>query len=140
MVTSRTLLAVLSLTAGICWIHGPSAAADSSGSPIPPDLGSDQPAVGPIPDGGNCAQQFWLYGGRGTTRTICDGPVQDDGSWTRCRNFYSPEKDIYVAPIDDQKGSQQYYFPELDIYECYPVTPDTVLPDEPGWIPPGPPP
>ena len=24
----------------------------------------------------------------------------------------------------------------LNIYECYTVTPDTVLPDEPGWIDP----
>ncbi|TXH08022.1 MAG: hypothetical protein E6R04_11695 [Spirochaetes bacterium] len=86
-----------------------------------------------------CVQQPWWYGsvGRMTTRTICDGPQQADGSWRRCREFYAA---AYIAPgyWISYGWSGSYYppraVPEFRAVECYPVTPATVLPDEPEWV------
>jgi hypothetical protein len=88
-----------------------------------------------------CVQQPWLYGGlfgRMTTRTICDGPLRPDGSWERNRSFYAPS---YYKPVSCSWGryggscSGGYQVPEFYTgIETYTVTPDTVLPDEPGWI------
>lgn len=88
-----------------------------------------------------CVQQFWMVGLRATTRTICDGPVQPDGSWMRARQFYAP---AYVtnARTNCYGGGYNVYcttYPprqiaEFDQQEVYPVTPQTVLPDEPGHI------
>lgn len=85
----------------------------------------------PLP--GNCVQQYWLYGLRGTTRTICDGPMAADGSWQRAREFYGP---AFWSP-----GYCSYYYCSLgypvaafDKVDVYRVTPDTVLPDEPGYV------
>ena len=84
----------------------------------------------------HCIQEFWLYGGlfgRGTTRTICDGPIQPDGSWRRARNFYDSERYIpaYCSRYSCRGGYWLNVFDKTDIYW---VTPDTVLPDEPGHI------
>lgn len=87
-----------------------------------------------------CVQQYWLYGGlwgRGTTRTICDGPIQPNGSWLRARQFYDGER--YV-PVSCSWGTYSgscsggYWLREFDKRDTYWVTPDTVLPDEPGHI------
>jgi hypothetical protein len=92
-----------------------------------------------------CVSQPWLYGGllgRWTSRIICDGPRRPDGSWTRAREFYAP---AYVAPARSScyggyySSSCTFYpahvVPEFQIGpETYPVTDDTVLPDEPGYI------
>lgn len=84
-----------------------------------------------------CVSQFWMYGLRGTTRTLCDGPVRADGSWMRIRQFYAPRR--YV-PMTCNWGSYGgscyggYWLEEFDKRDTYPVTPDTVLPDEPGHI------
>lgn len=90
-------------------------------------------------DTGGCVSQPWWYGsvGRMTTRTICDGPQQVDGSWRRCREFYAA---AYTAPgyWTSYGWGGSYYppraVPEFRTVECYPVTPATVLPDEPEWV------
>lgn len=88
----------------------------------------------------NCVQQYWLYGGllgRGTTRTICDGPIQADGSWTRLREFYDGERYVPVRCNFGTYGGScygGYWLNEFDKVDKYIVTADTVLPDEPGHI------
>ena len=103
----------------------PPAAGDASGTYIPYGL-TDR-----------CVSDYFLYGTRGTTRYLCDEPLQADGSWERCRSFFSPEK-YRAGSIDGQDGNPggEGSLPELNIHECYTVTPDTVLPDEPDWIDP----
>lgn len=89
---------------------------------------------------GNCVQQPWLYGGllgRMTTRTICDSPIRADGSWDRSREFYAQSYYVpYHCNFNSYGGScgGDYTVPVFDLYDTYPVTPDTVLPDEPGHI------
>lgn len=89
----------------------------------------------------NCHQQPWLYGGlfgRMTTRTLCDGPIRDDGSWLRHRNFYSAS---YYKPYScswsygSGSCSGGYQVAEFDTgVDEYVVTPETVLADEPGHL------
>lgn len=92
------------------------------------------PARADVP---GCVQQYWLYGLRGTTRTICDGPVRADGSWTRARSFYAPS---YWAPVNcystrySTSCTGGYPVAEFNKEDVYTVTDATVLPDEPGWI------
>lgn len=87
-----------------------------------------------------CVQQPWWYGSalRQTTRTICDGPIQADGSWTRARNFYSASYWVpYTCTWNRWGGycSGGYWMPVFNTgVETYAVTPDTILPDEPGHI------
>lgn len=89
-----------------------------------------------------CVSQYWLYGGlfgRGTTRTICDGPIRPDGSWTRAREFYDPARYVPMTCSWGTYGGSctgGYWLNEFDLVDSYVVTPDTVLPDEPGWIAP----
>ena len=66
----------------------PPAAGDASGTYIPYGL-TDR-----------CVSDYFLYGTRGTTRYLCDEPLQADGSWERCRSFFSPEK--YRAGSPDE--------------------------------------
>lgn len=90
----------------------------------------------------NCVQQPWLYNGlfgRWTTRTICDGPIQPDGSWMRGREFYADETYVpFRCSFGTYSGSCSggYWLGEFDKVDKYRVTPDTVLPDEPGHIQP----
>lgn len=94
------------------------------------------PRAGAAPLPANCQQQPWWRGEafRLTTRTLCDGPIQADGSWTRARNFYA--NSYYVPWRCDRYGcTGDYWVPVFDTgVETYRVTPDTVLPDEPGHI------
>lgn len=118
------LLAAIAVAAGSLIGLAPPAAGDASGTYIPYGL-TDR-----------CVSEYFLYGTRGTTRYLCDGPLQEDGSWERCRSFFSPEKYWVTSNSDDDNPLIEGSLPELNIYECYTVTPDTVLPDEPGWIDP----
>ena len=106
------------------------------------------PAVGhadPGPTAGptmGCEVIHWGAFGN-DRRKVCDGPLQPDGSWQRIRTVFTPERDTPVScdsnPYHPENGSQCHggYRPEaLQSQEAYPVTPDTVLPDEPGWLPP----
>ena len=99
-------------------------------------LASPRACADPLPP--NCVQQYWLYGLRGTTRTLCDGPIRADGSWERRRNFYADTRYVPVTCSWTRWGggcSGGYTLPVFDTgIESYIVTPATVLPDEPGHI------
>ena len=81
-----------------------------------------------------CVQQPWMIFLRMTMRTICDGPLQPDGSWIRRRLFYAPETYVPVS-CSRYSCTGGYWLNEYVDLEEYPVNPGTVLPDEPGWIP-----
>lgn len=91
---------------------------------------------------GRCQTGLWgfLFSQR---RELCDGPVHADGSWLRRRVIYVPAHNVplscstyggglYFASTTCSGGYFQPYA-EVD-REIYPVTPDTVLPDEPGHL------
>jgi hypothetical protein len=90
--------------------------------------------------GMGCESIHWGFLGS-QLRTICDGPMQPDGSWQRARIVCVP---AHYVPVTCSSGT--YYsscsggYNVWDTYvakESYVVTPDTVLPDEPAWLPPG---
>lgn len=93
-------------------------------------------------DAPGCVTQFWLIPFQSNTRTLCDGPIQADGSWLRGREFWSPA--YTTAARSSCSGSYSYrsctYYPERFVsrrsngVERYVVTPETVLADEPGHI------
>ncbi|HPE52978.1 MAG TPA: hypothetical protein PK852_02565 [Mesotoga prima] len=87
------------------------------------------------PIGEGCVSDFWMWQGlRTASRMICDGDRAADGSWERRRGFFD---DPYYVPFRCSRYScwGGYWVPELKVMESYRVTDDTVLPDEPGWIP-----
>lgn len=94
----------------------------------------------PIPP--NCQQVPWGFLGS-QRRAICDGPIRPDGSWMRRRVEGVPAH--YQNASSSCSGGAYYsnctYYPggwvaEYDTDdETYVVTPDTVLPDEPGHLP-----
>ncbi|QBI97122.1 hypothetical protein SEA_CHILL_58 [Mycobacterium phage Chill] len=74
-------------------------------------------------------------------RTICDGPRRPDGSWDRTRREWTP---AHMA--GGYCSGSRYFVSCTPSYwvnestqrlETYPVTDATVLPGEPGWLPPG---
>jgi hypothetical protein len=74
------------------------------------------------------------------TRSICDGPLQPDGSWVRFRMIWVPAHEV---PISTSCGTYSCttrggYWQDEQVFEKvkYPVTPQTVVPGEPGWLPP----
>lgn len=97
------------------------------------------PAAAALPPG--CQSQPWGFLGT-QTRQICDGPVQGDGGWWRQRiigwpaHYANASSSCYGGTYS---SSCTYYpggfVPEQDVdNETYRVTPDTVLPDEPGHL------
>ncbi|WP_233152654.1 hypothetical protein [Mycobacterium sp. NS-7484] len=77
-------------------------------------------------------------------RTICDGPKQADGSWKRFRQLWTPAHYVplrtscygtYTISCTTSGG----YHVDDQIWEemTYVVFDHNVLPDEPGWLPPG---
>lgn len=92
-------------------------------------------------DPANCQTVLWGFLGS-QDRTLCDGPVYADGSWMRRRIVWTPAH--YVPLVTNCYGGRYYtsctttggYPVDLHVWsdETYPVTPDTVLPDEPGHI------
>ncbi|OBI95582.1 hypothetical protein [Mycobacterium sp. 1465703.0] len=124
MSTKTTIIAAISgaLVAGALAAAGPAHAA--------PD-----PSVGP-----NCDTVPWgfLFSQR---RTICDGPVHADGSWDRKRSIWTP---AHTVPITTNCYGSSYvtctttggqFVPfTINDQQIYPVTPENVLPDEPGHL------
>lgn len=80
-----------------------------------------------------CVRQYWLYGLRGTIRTICDGPINPDGGWMRLRNFHDDSRYIPLSCYR-YSCSGGYWLREFDKEDVYYVLPSNVLPDEPGHI------
>lgn len=75
-------------------------------------------------------------------RGICDGPVQRDGSWMRHRIVAVPAHSMPVftscsggtyTTFCTTSGGGFMPYTELD-NEWYRVTPDTVPPNEPGYL------
>jgi hypothetical protein len=96
----------------------------------------------PAPNTANCkTEPFGFLGSQ--RRTLCDGPISSDGSWSRERTIWIPAH--YSMPICTARGGGSYssytncsggYLvnERLVSNETYPVRPDTVLPDEPGHL------
>ncbi|MET0704607.1 MAG: hypothetical protein ABWY93_33585 [Mycobacterium sp.] len=102
---------------------------------------SSQAQMAPSP-GMGCETVHWGFLGF-DRRQICDGSKQADGTWQRTRTVFTPS---YVKPLTCNSSSSGtlvqctggYAVPETtQTQESYVVAPDTVLPDEPGWLPPG---
>jgi hypothetical protein len=89
------------------------------------------------PNTPNCKTDRWGFLGS-QRRTLCDGPITSDGSWSRQRTIWRPAS---YTPYNCSSGSSYstctggYFIPEREISnDTYPVRPDTVLPDEPGHL------
>jgi hypothetical protein len=103
----------------------------------------DAPSLGgPAHVGPDCQTDPWGFLGS-QRRTLCDGPISSDGSWSRERTIWAPAH--YSTPICSYRGGSSsssytscsggYFVNERLIgNETYPVRPDTVLPDEPGHL------
>jgi len=101
---------------------------------------ASQAQVVPNP-GVGCETVHWGFLGS-DRRQICDGPKQADGSWQRTRTVYTPSHAVPLSCSSSSWGlltcSGGNVVPETTrTQESYPVTAETVLPDEPGWLPPG---
>lgn len=88
-----------------------------------------------------CQDDFKLILFQSTRRSICDGELRADGSWLRAREFYTP---AHWVPLSTSCYGTYYisctssggYYQERTSkgVETYVVTPETVLPDEPGHL------
>jgi hypothetical protein len=96
------------------------------------------------PTTANCKTDLWGFLGS-QRRTLCDGPISADGSWSRERTIWQPAgfstSSCYGGGYGGGRWSSGhycsggYFTPERQISnETYPVRPDTVLPDEPGHL------
>ncbi|AGT14066.1 hypothetical protein PAPYRUS_56 [Mycobacterium phage Papyrus] len=74
-------------------------------------------------------------------RTICDGPRRPDGSWERLRLIWTPAGYVprytYCGSYTCSSSGGYYREETLQGKETYVVFDHNVLPDEPGWLPPG---
>uniref|UniRef100_A0AAU8GRR5 CDGP domain-containing protein n=1 Tax=Mycobacterium phage Pharb TaxID=3136626 RepID=A0AAU8GRR5_9VIRU len=87
-----------------------------------------------------CKVDLWGFLGS-SRRLICDGPLQPDGSWMRSREFYVPAHHVPLRTTCSGSYSVTCtttggYFQERqsDGIEVYPVTPATLLGDEPPHL------
>jgi hypothetical protein len=74
-------------------------------------------------------------------RTLCDGQISSDGSWSRERTIWvpahrTPETCISSGDYHSLSFCSGGYWVDhrLVSNETYPVRPETVLPDEPGHV------
>lgn len=71
-------------------------------------------------------------------RTLCDGPMLADGSWMRARVVWVPAHQVPFRCTYSRYSSSCSggYFVDDSVIsaEEYPVRPETVLPDEPGYL------
>ena len=97
------------------------------------------PAANAVAPG--CVSQPWAFLGS-QTRQLCDGPIGADGSWMRHRIVgragywsYPHTSCSYGSYSSNCTSYPGGWVPEYDSNdEWYVVTPNTVLPDEPGHI------
>jgi hypothetical protein len=95
----------------------------------------------PVPGQPNCDRVPWGFLGY-QVRAICDGPIQPDGSWERARVTAIPAHYSPATSSCSGGGYSTYctYYPggyvdtQILDNETYIVTPETVLPDEPGHL------
>ena len=102
------------------------------------DTGAAAPDfASPAQANANCKTELWGFLGS-QRRTLCDGPISSDGSWSRERTIWVPAHNTMSTCF----GTRFYtscsggYFVDQHLVsnETYPVRPDTVLPDEPGHL------
>jgi hypothetical protein len=88
----------------------------------------------------NCIAQPWGFLGS-QRRVMCDSPIQPDASWMRSRTIWTPAHQIpshtscygkYSVSCDTWGGG--WVDDVINSDDTYPVTPDTVPPDEPGHL------
>lgn len=88
-----------------------------------------------------CESIKWGFLGS-QTRVICDGPIRSDGSWMRERVIGVPAHYVNASSSCSHSSysSNCTFYPggwvddRIQSDETYLVTPDTVLPDEPGHL------
>ena len=88
-----------------------------------------------------CKTEPWGFLGS-QRRTLCDGPISKDGSWSRERTIWVPAHQTMYSCLNSPGRSYSstncsggYWVDQrLVSNETYPVRPDTVLPDEPGHL------
>jgi hypothetical protein len=108
------------------------------------DDNAPAPAFAGAPRAGAiCKTEPWGFLGS-QRRTLCDGPISSDGSWSRERTIWMPAHFDRPTCYSSGVGSRDYsrtncfggYWvnERLVNNETYPVRPDTVLPDEPGHL------
>ncbi|MBE5453531.1 hypothetical protein E3G52_000395 [Mycobacteroides abscessus] len=78
-----------------------------------------------------CQSQPWGFMGS-QTRIICDEPIRRDGTWMRTRAIVWPSRWVPLRCNYSCWGG--YWTEPGGSKETYPVTADTVLPDEPGHL------
>jgi hypothetical protein len=96
---------------------------------------------GPTQAGAICKTERWGFLGS-EQRTLCDGPISADGSWTRERTIWRPASyspyncTSYGGSYSSSYScSGGYLIPQRTISnDTYPVRPETVLHDEPGHL------
>jgi hypothetical protein len=105
------------------------------------DFGDPTPdfASSARPDAHCKTEPFGFLGSQ--RRTLCDGPISRDGSWSRERTIWVP---AHRTPETCTSSSNYHSFStcyggywvdqSLVSNETYPVRPETVLPDEPGHV------
>ncbi len=132
----RTMAGALLATAVTAIAVGLAATSHADDGAPAPNFG------GPAQTGANCKTEPWGFLGS-QRRTLCDGPISGDGSWSRERTIWAPAH--YSTPICTSYGSNRSYSSyncsggyfvneRLVSNETYPVRPETVLPDEPGHL------
>lgn len=80
-----------------------------------------------------CISENSIYGIRPALRTICDGPIEADGSWKRSRTFSArADYNVWYTPTFGFEGAP---IPELQVGpDVYQVWPDAIPFGEPGHI------
>jgi hypothetical protein len=103
---------------------------------------ADQDFGAPAHAGAICKTESWGFLGS-QRRTLCDGPISADGSWSRERTIWAPAhqtpRSCTYSTDRSYSGTSNcsggYFIPErLISNETYPVRPETVLHDEPGHL------
>jgi len=116
---ARRALLAGALAIGLAAVHPPVANAD--------------PSMG-------CESIHWGFLGS-QLRTICDGPRQADGSWMRYRVIWVPAHHVpystYCGTYSCSSSGGYDVGDSIVAKENYIVFDSNVLPDEPGWLPPG---
>jgi hypothetical protein len=86
-----------------------------------------------------CQNDRWGFLGT-QTRSICDGPLQADGSWVRFRMVWVPAHQVPISTYCSSYSCSTSggYWQDEQVFEKvkYPVTPDTVVAGEPAWLAP----
>ncbi|QGJ90094.1 membrane protein [Mycobacterium phage Indlulamithi] len=87
-----------------------------------------------------CETIHWGFLGS-QRRIICDGPKRPDGSWERGRVILTPAhyvpRSCYFGTYSSSCSGGYQVDTTVQARESYIVFDSNVLPDEPGWLPPG---